>query len=279
MENAIPESLPAELAFLAPVEVDGLMRLGNPHDGGYVVPRSTVQSVDTLLSFGLSSDWTFEEEFKRINASATIHAYDHTVGARKFRRAFERGIPRLLRGRITLRELQARFRTWRTYRQFFASEATHFKERIHAVNAGPGHATIGKVFGRTNSDRVLLKIDIEGAEYGIIGEVLRHAGRIQLLIVEFHETMALRETFCAALQRLLREFHIVHVHGNNHSYIAPDGLPNVLEITFVKGPAPDSARRRQQLPVAGLDGPNQRDRADVPIRFVMVTAASQAERS
>lgn len=267
-ENAVLEALPAKLAFLAPFEVDGLIRLGSPHDGGYVVPRSAVQGADTLLSFGLSSDWTFEEQFRRINAAAVIHAYDHTVSARKFRRTFERGIPRLLRGRITLKELQTRFHTWQSYRRFFAGDACHFKEKIHAVNAGPGHATIGKVFGRTSAERAFLKIDIEGAEYGIIDEVLRHARRISALVVEFHETMALRETFCSAVQRLLMEFHIVHVHGNNYSYIAPDRLPNVLEITFVRGAAPESARRRQRLPVPGLDSPNDRDRADCPMEFV-----------
>lgn len=266
-ETAVSESLPADLAFLAPVEVEGLVRVGDPHDGGYVVPSGALDSIDTLISFGISGDWSFEAQIKERDPSIEIQAYDHTIGARAFRRAFERALSKWLRRRISFAELRKRYRIWRSYKRFFSSEARHFKEKIHAVNASAGHATIDKVFGRTDSRRVLLKIDIEGSEYGIINDVLRYADRIKGIVIEFHETLALRETFCSAVHRLMREFYIAHVHGNNYSYVAPDGLPNVLEMTLIVGAPPDGARHRRSLPVAALDGPNQPERPDWRISF------------
>jgi hypothetical protein len=265
--DRISESLPPNLAFLAPVDVDGLIRVGNEHDGGYVVPEDTVQEVDAVLSFGVSTDWSFEEHFKQLNSKVEIHAYDHTVGEQRFLRAYQRGIIKWLLRRTSLSDVRRRRRILRSYRIFFPSQAIHFEEAIHARNSTPGHATIDKVFRRTKSHRIFLKIDIAGSEYSIIDDILRYADRIKALVIEFHETIALRDTFCSAVKRLQREFQIVHVHGNNFSQAASDGLPNVMEITFVHGAAPSSARRRRSLPLASLDSPNDPKSPDHPLRF------------
>jgi hypothetical protein len=266
MEQAL-RILPSDLSFLAPVETDHLIRVGNEHDGGYVIPESAVKDVDILLSFGVNTDWSFEESFKDLNSDVKIHAYDHTVGERRFARDYRRGIVKWLLRRTSLSDVRHRHEVLRSYKSFFPSHATHFEEAIHARNKKPGHATMDKVFSRTNSQCVFLKVDIEGTEYSIIDDILRYAPRIRGIAIEFHETQALRDTFRSAVERLLTEFYIVHIHGNNLNHAAPDGLPNVVEITFAKGPPPRNALRRSSLPVAGLDSPNNPRSPDHPIQF------------
>ena len=263
----VVRELPPNLAFLAPVKSNGLVRVGNAHDGGCVVPEEAVRGADTLLSFGVSTDWSFEQACKAMNPGLTIHAYDHTVGERHFRGALARGLVKLLLGRASMPNVRKRWRIWCSYRAFFPVSAAHFEEAIHARNKSAGHATIEKVFSRTQSQRVFLKVDIEGTEYSVLDDILRYAPRIIALVIEFHETQALRETFCAVVKRLQREFHIVHVHGNNLNHAAPDGLPNVLEITLVRGAASADAERRWSLPIDGLDSPNHAGSADHQIRW------------
>lgn len=263
----MPQTLPRELMFLAPVETNNLVRIGNLHDGGYVVPEDLVSESDMLISFGVCDDWTFEEDFLRRNPRAAIHAYDHTVSEWIFKRKYRASALKFCLGRGSWRELSASRALWRSYIRFFSNDATHFEEKINTRGDRAGFATLGKVFDRIKSERVFLKIDIEGAEYGIINDVLRYAPRIVGLVIEFHETSDLRETFCSAIQRLQTKFHIVHVHPNNYGYIADDGLPSVIEVTFRSGVAGSGVARRSVLPLADLDRPNKPTAPDFPLRF------------
>jgi hypothetical protein len=143
----------------------------------------------------------------------------------------------------------------------------HFQEEIHHGGTKSTYASIDKVFARTRSQRIFLKIDIEGSEYSIIDDVLRYAERITCIAIEFHDTEALRDTFCSAVRRWQRAFHIVHLHGTNLNHVAPDGLPNCVEMTFAPGAAPPDAKLRSSLPLAGLDSPNNPTQPDRCIRF------------
>lgn len=268
MEITTPQRLPRDLMFLAPIESDGLARVGSPHrDGGYVVPAAAVRESDTLISFGVGTHWSFESHFKQLNPAAEIHAYDHTVGELRFRRDYRRGLVKLLLVRTSLADVRKRWRTWQSYRAFFPSHATHFQEEIHHGGTKSTYASIDKVFARTLSRRVFLKIDIEGCEYSIIDDVLRYAERIKCIAIEFHDTEALRDTFCSAVKRWQRAFHIVHLHGTNLNHVAPDGLPNCVEMTFAAGRAPSHAKLRSSLPLAGLDSPNNPNQPDRRLRF------------
>ena len=121
--------LPKSLSFLAPLVTNDLIRVGNSHDGGYVVPRAAIKHSAALLSFGVNSDWTFEKEFHEQAPTARIHTYDHTVSEETFLRAIFRGIVKLILRRLSVGELARRFQLWRDFRSFFHSNAHHFREK------------------------------------------------------------------------------------------------------------------------------------------------------
>lgn len=93
-----------------------------------------------------------------------------------------------------------------------------------------------------NSD-LLLQMDIEGAEYGVIMdtpiEVLR---RFRILAIEFHRLHALCDKFGFDLinlsfLKLLQDFEVVHLHPNNCAepvHLGPYAIPPVLEITLLR---------------------------------------------
>jgi len=221
-----------------------------------------------VISFGLSTDWSIEADLARANANLPIHVYDHTVGIRSFRRALKNAALKCLAGKASLAELRARYQTYSGYRRFFRDPHRHFRERIFNRRDNANDATIETVFERIGAARhIFLKMDIEGAEYRVIPQILAHRDRIDLLVIEFHDTDPLRAVFERQLRSLLADFNIVHWHANNIAGLAADNFPECLEITFLSKRFPTTGKRRERLPVAGLDHANDPERPEPRFRF------------
>jgi len=247
---------PIRLSDLHPVVCEQLARIGSANDGGYVVPLSAVKAAGALLSFGLSHDWTFERDFKKHNAGAVIHCYDHTVSLRT---AFEYSIGQLMRFVLQFRTRALRKTlTWIDYIFFFRGDKIHFRQRIWRDNQD-NSATVEDAFGRLPAAcRVFVKIDIEGSEYRILDDVLRHSQDIVSIAIEFHDVDILSERFNDLVAKIKHDFYIVHIHGNNMGGTTPSGFPIAPEITFLNkrffsSPPPPS---RLKYPLPQLDQPN-----------------------
>jgi hypothetical protein len=258
---------PVLLSDYRPAACDDLARVGSPNDGGYVVPLRAVMAADALLSFGLSHDWTFERDFKARNPKAVIHCYDHTVTMLS---AVNYSVGQLLRFflRFKMRHLKKAVASL-GYPLFFRGDRIHFRQRIwrdHEDNA----ATIDDAFGRLPAAcQVFAKMDIEGSEYGVLDDLIRHAANIVALAIEFHDVDIVPERFSDLVAELKRDFHIVHIHGNNLGGVAPFHFPSAPEITFLNKRFFASAPQPSPLsyPVAGLDAPNYPGFPDFKFEF------------
>ena len=259
--------IPAELDFLAPSRVEDLIRIGRANDGGYVIPQSSVEMADFLISFGVSDDWSFEEHFKKINPQIRIHAYDHTISRTVFGLSLLRGILKLPLGKTSFDNLSQRWKLFASYNRFFVGEARHFPERISNCTDHKRIVTPAIAFQRSSSDRIFLKVDIEGDEYQIIEDLVQLADRVSGMVVEFHEITRNRTSFLESIHSLQMVYDIVHFHANNFAPIAPDGLPDTLELTFVRKSDIDCSERRLHLPLPQLDSPNNPCKTDYHITF------------
>src|SRR5262249_5876953 len=181
-----------------------------------------------LLAFGLSHDWTFERDFKQSNPTAVIHCYDHTVSMPttlqysigQFARFVLRPKPLYLRGSLA----------WLDYPLFFRGDRLHFRQRIWR-DRQDNSATVDDAFGRLPAGcQVFVKMDIEGGEYRILDDLLQRAGNIVALAIEFHEIDIISELFNALIEKIKRDFYIVHIHGNNMGGLAPFHFPMAPEI-------------------------------------------------
>ncbi len=253
---------------LLPVVCDDLRRLGAPNDGGYVVPIDTVRSARYLVSFGLLFDWSFEEAFLKENPGAIVHCYDHTVS---FGHVALHSLGSLVRFAIKpsaapLHEAAKMF----TYVRFFRRHARHFRNAIWYARHSMNDITVDDVFARLDRDGpVFLKVDIEGSEYRVLGQVLDYADRIDAMVVEFHDLDILAQPFNALVAKLRSKFHIVHFHANNGGGMPPDGFPCCVELTFKNKRlfAGEPARSSRSYPVDGLDAPNAPGRADITVNL------------
>lgn len=260
-------TIPASLGFLAPSVLDRLIRVGKLNDGGYVLPASSVEETEFLISFGISDDWSFEEHFKSLNPKVRVHAYDHSISKNLFRASVLRGFIKLLFGMTSRENFSRRYRLLASYKSFFNGQTRHFKERITNELHSPADANLEKVIQRTGSNKLFLKIDIEGGEFKIIGDILKHSAKIVGLAIEFHNTGPLRSAFTQAIGSLQEHFNLVHLHANNFAPVGPDDLPEALEITFAVKPQIPSRIKRESLPIPFLDSPNNPKMPDYQIRF------------
>ena len=256
-----------KLSDFHPVACDELSRVGNRNDGGYVVPLQAVTATGALLSFGLSHDWTFERDFKHRNPGAIVHCYDHTVSLRT---AFLYSLGQLAAFlvRFKARYLRRAF-TWIDYLAFFRTDKVHFRQRVWRDREGDS-VTTDDAFGRLPANcQVFVKMDIEGSEYRVLDDLLRHSDRIVALAIEFHDIDVVTELFNDLVEKIKRDFYIVHIHGNNMGGIAPFNFPIAPEITFLNkrffNSVPPPSRLR--YPVQGLDRPNHPGLPDFAFEF------------
>lgn len=67
------------ISVIQPLRVKSrLIRLGNPHDGGYVIEIGSLQRVDALYSYGVGGNVSFELDFFHMSKKP-VFIFDHTV--------------------------------------------------------------------------------------------------------------------------------------------------------------------------------------------------------
>lgn len=220
--------------LLIPYDIAGFTkaRLGRDYDGGYVVPRELVMYVSHLASCGIGADMSFESDLLARNKECTATLYE--------------------RDRFT------------AYTDVPTSRFTFVRQAL------------GKDYGvdriLANHRRVLLKVDVEGAEYDMLyrdGAFLGLSG-VSVFVLELHNAATCPQAV-RLLEDILREMTLFHVHGNSYSKCVdtPYGkIPNVIELTFVaRDLGGDRYRPVSPYPVPGLDMPNNTFR-DIDLSFI-----------
>jgi hypothetical protein len=224
------------------------VRVGNACDGGYVVPMQALEC-DVVLSIGVGSDVSFDLQLAE--RGAQVLQFDHTVAK----------VP-----------------------------SSHSNFRFHALGWGPktegSYLGFNEIVARlpaAKAHRLLLKFDIEGAEYDALDALSDHdLSRFGVIVCELHNLSQLpNPVFFDKVHRALTKLtlhHVpVHVHPNNYgAVVLLEGipLPDVVEISFL--------RRDQDLfpgfssdPIPGpLDRPNNPYLPDLNLTAFALTAAS-----
>lgn len=262
-----------DTAALRPAECQNLRRVGNAHDGGYVVPVTALERASVLLSFGLSIDWTFERAALELNPNLTVHTYDHTVGPDVFAKTALVGALALPFRALTLsprrvgRTLRRVRRSIDYFRFFDGHRARHFRQRVW-YNDDRGSADVATIVARTGATAphsIFAKIDIEGSEYRILPFIAERAELFSGLVVEFHDTDVCAAAFDEVVAQLKRDFVIVHTHANNYGDLNVDRTqPLSWEISLLHKNLYDGPERPYTgpLPRPGLDAPNDAARPD-----------------
>ena len=234
-------SLLATINYIRPRELlnDYLYRLGNPRgDGGYIVPLNAIKKTDVLYSYGVGDNSSFENDYTALT-SKPAHLYDHTVNC----------IPTYIN-------------------HSFHKEGLSGTPKAEGKAEGEGITNNFLYHLKENGDEgknVLLKIDVEGAEY----EWLRNTDMnelqksVSVLVIEFHNAT---NAIAGSLDRVFDKYNIVHWHCNNFGGII-NNFPNVPEITFVRKDVKVGSLVNKEYPILDLDVPNNGVRDDYSWKY------------
>jgi len=260
-----------ELLPLMQPEVVDMVRLGSPHDGGYVVPTAVLNGPVSVVSLGMKDDWSFEAAVVKRRPDALVHSYDPTVTPSAMLASLRMG----LRSLLTFRDLTlwGRTKVIVSYYTFFRGpRRRHYREWVKSASSPTDSTSITEVLSRIDrGSDVLLKVDIEGDEYGVLNDFLSNEGASKIvgIFVEFHDLDRRWSDFVDLQTRLLRDYHLVHMHANNiNKVLTNQGIPRVLEMSYLRRGIDRPSGVRSRLPLPDLDFPNDRAREDYEFIFV-----------
>ncbi len=240
-----------------PTATYDLIRLGRNHDGGYLVDPTSVVKAESLISFGLSTDWSFEKDFLA-KSNIPLLAYDGTIATKHL---FRRVVRNFLQ--LRLRKLFFSICTLVDYFSFFKHPRVH-----HRLNVGydsQKSTSLSSILLKEQPKTpIFVKMDIEGSEYRVLGDLLKHSSSISGLVAEFHDVDLHQER----ILDFMKEFPLtlVHIHSNNCGQLVDSaGDPITLEMTFSASPIEIAPQPSIPHPLDQENCPNEKD---LPLGFI-----------
>ena len=202
-----------------------LHRFGKDFDGGYLVCKDSLLKSDTLVSFGINDDWSFEKDFKNINSEARVFCYD------------DKPILKYLFKKLIINTifLFSHFNLNKVF--FLIKKIIYFlkdKKKLTFIKKKISYGDLKEIIKDIESDFIFLKIDIEGFEYRILEEILLYQKKFTGIIIEFHDIDYHKDLIKNFINKL--NLNLVHIHPNNNSLIDYNNDPTCVEITFEKKP-------------------------------------------
>ena len=242
-DQALQETVLFALRRMEPYNLLGYekIRIGRDNDGGYVMIDDFV-GVEAAYSIGINDDVSWDNAIA--DRGIPVFQYDHTIAAAPAQR------PEFHWQKLGLAAHES-----------ISESLTSLRAEIAKNKHG-------------NSNNLLLKIDIEDAEWDVFSLIeAQTLRRFRQIAVEFHNLHTLSNNERAtkmirALSSLAVDHRPVHVHANNNGEWAILGsipIPTVLELTFVRRDADKHFVTNSDTFPGRLDMPNRTDRPDMPL--------------
>lgn len=261
------------LSFKPSYKTD-LVRVGRPHDGGYVVGKNSIYEASRLISFGLYDDWSFEKNFLLIRQNVSIYVYDGQVKNFFWVKKILRETIYLLKNQLNIFSYFRNLIIFFKYKNFFRPKNINHDKRniisskikICESNKKNFTSLLDIVKEKNIKDNFFLKIDIEGNEYEILDDIVDVQSQLTGVVIEFHNCYIMRDH----IENFMRKFKLdlVHLHVNNYGDITKTGFPNVIEMTFSKRLFNYLRKENDfNFPSISLDQPNNPDLSDEKITF------------
>jgi hypothetical protein len=227
------------------------IRIGNQHDGGYIINDLIVKNTKRLISVGIGGEDNFELQWAEKFPTTFIEAYDGTYPCNNLCNKFPDRINKNI---------------------FYVHNDVGYGDKQIPLN------TIVD-----SKEGVLLKVDIEGGEYTAFDNLYPDRN-LTGLILEIHD-LHIPEN-CQKIAKIITEnfknLLLFHVHGNswggmfdlNLTPSVNDGIlikrfPHVLELTFISKHIVDGySLEKGKFPVDGLDNTNRHDFPDIDLYWI-----------
>jgi len=186
-----------------------LVRLGSSRDGGYLIDKRLLGN--DLLTFGISGDWKFEKDWKRLSeTSCRIVAFDGSIGAVKFLVDAVTSSFRVHKPDLIMRNWQVLF----DYFRFLKTQTSFHRKFVVQGITDRAHETFTNALQNYRlTQPVFLKMDIEGNEYELLDAIIDHRASLVGIAIEFHNPLTNIEAIKGFVSDI--NMNITNVHVNN----------------------------------------------------------------
>ena len=257
--------------LLRPIKTYELVRLGRNMVGGYIVDLGMIKKTDNLITLGFGPEWSFESDFLKMKNNCNVYIYDHNLSSISYFKDIWRYLRRFLLLRTSYHALKSRFDAFIKYKKFFNQNNVKFySEKINFPTKEKNESDLKKVLSRVkDNSKVIFKIDIQSFEYKIIDQLIENSDQINMMAIQFYWINKNEESFIDSIKRLKSSFEIIHIHANNHHGKLENGLPIMLEITFLNKKFVSRTNEFvNDFPIKDLDYSSHPDREDISFSFV-----------
>ena len=225
--------------LLEPKELDSQLnkiRVGRRNDCGYimVVPLSEQK---IAYSIGIATEVSWDRDMASYGYQ--IYQYDHTIQA-----------------------LPEENESFHWHKIGLGKADKDDIKTLESVMAENGHI---------KSNGMILKMDIEGAEWDVINACSTDIlDAFDQIVLELHDLTVSpqKSAIVSALEKLNSTHFIAHIHGNNYSFVdycCNLVTPNVLEITCLNRRKYHYTGKLKAVLPLGIDDPNRPDAPDIPL--------------
>ena len=260
--------------FLRPQYKTILKRLGKENDGGYNIPLECIKDTSHLYSFGMYDDWSFESDFHKKNPKANIIVFDKSVSLFFWFKRLIKSFLYFITRKISFSEFTKSLFTYFNYKLFFFKKRrTHIRKFVNSYKDSSqisgnkkDFININEILNKWSYKNFFLKIDIEGAEYKILDDIIDNQENLLGMVIEFHDCDLMSEHIKNFINKM--KLNLVHIHVNNFGEVNQNRFPRVLELTFSKSKYNEKRSIDDNLfPDPNIDQPNNVKQKDLGIEF------------
>jgi hypothetical protein len=214
-------------------------RFGSPGDGGYLL-KDEISKSDICISLGVGDNYTFDLDIAKYCQQVLM--FDHTIDH-----------PQLLSSNMSFKKIG-----------IASVEVEKFTTIERIISELP-----------VESD-LILKIDIEGAEWEILESITCDTlKRFKQIAAEFHNLHAIHDTehferIMNALSKISQTHFLANFHINNwasYQLVAGVPFPDVVEVTYIRRA---SSSGKQVNLENSLNQPNNIDLSNAASGFITV---------
>jgi hypothetical protein len=184
-----------------------LIRLGGDADSGYLIPND-LEGVKTCFSPGVSLEAFFENDLSKLGIKS--YMADYSVDSSPLN-----------------------------------NDKFDFIKKFIGFENTPNYISLEDWINikEKSDNEMILQMDIEGGEYNVLIDSPREIlSKFRIILIEFHKFDLLLNSnsfdlIASGIYKLLRDFHIVHIHPNNCSKTIKYKefeIPPVIEFTFIR---------------------------------------------
>lgn len=245
--NLIPEYYEALRERLKIKKIIGknFVRFGRNYDGGYIMVDNFKAFGGIAYSFGIGDDVSWDLDMAA--RGYDVFMYDPTIDR--------------------LPQNHERF-------HFFKEGILGIEVKEKSMNTLENFIRLN---GHEDKENMILKMDVEGAEWSFLSTVSPELlSKFDQIVFEFHDMLrpkdqSVMNATLACIKKINRTHSLVHLHASNcDSFLILDDkvlFPNVLELTYVKTSNYKLVEDENIFLPISLDAPNNKGGPDVPLGF------------